>query len=110
GDLTINSTLADNTSASSLTKSGPGKLIITGTDNLTGTNFLNGGVVEVNDLAKLAAGPIVMNNGALRYTGSDVSSTRGITLNGVGGTTDVSGSATVTQTSAILSGGGANST
>ncbi len=110
GDLTISSTLADNTSASSLTKSGPGKLIITGTDNLTGTNFLNGGVVEVSDLAKLASGPLVMNNGALRYTGSDVSSTRGITLNGVGGTIDVSGSATVTQTTAILSGGGANST
>ena len=109
-DLTISSTLADNTSASSLTKSGPGKLNITGTDNLTGTNFLNGGVVEVSDLAKLASGPLVLNNGALRYTGSDVSSARGITLNGVGGTIDVSGSATVTQTSAILSGGGANST
>ena len=108
--LTISSTLADNTSASSLTKSGPGKLIITGTNNLTGTNFLNGGVVEVSDLAQLASGPLVMNNGALRYTGSDVSSTRGITLNGIGGTIDVSGSATVTQTTAILSGGGATST
>jgi len=109
-DLTISSTLADNTSASSLTKSGNGKLIITGTDNLTGINYLNGGIVEVSDLAKLAAGPLVMNNGTLRYTGSDVTSTRGITLNGVGGTVDVSGNATITQTGAITGNGGLNST
>jgi autotransporter-associated beta strand protein len=108
-DLTISSTLADNASASSLTKSGAGKLIITGTDNLTGTNFLNGGTVEVSDLAKLAGGPLVMNNGTLRYTGPDVTSTRGITLNGVGGTIDVAGSATITQTGAVMSGGGATS-
>ena len=56
-DLTISSTLADNGAATSLTKSGPGKLIITGTDNMTGTNFLNGGTVEVSDLAKLAEKP-----------------------------------------------------
>ncbi len=108
-DLTINSTLADNASASSLTKSGSGKLIIAGTDNLTGTNFLNGGTVEVSDLAKLAAGPVIFNNGTLRYTGSDVTSTRAITLNGVGGTVDVTGGATVTQTAAIVGGGGFNS-
>ncbi len=109
GDLTISSTLADNTFASSLAKSGPGKLIVTGTDNLTGNNYLNGGIVEVNDLAKLAAGRLVMNNGTLRYTGSDVASTRGITVNGVGGTIDVAGSATVTQTTPIVGGGGFNS-
>ena len=109
-DLTISSTLADNTSASSLTKSGTGKLIITGTDNLTGNNYLNGGTVEVGDLAKLAGGPLVMNNGTLRYTGSDATSTRGIMLNGVGGTIDIAGSATITQTGAVMSGGGATST
>jgi autotransporter-associated beta strand protein len=108
-DLSISSTLADNTSASSLTKSGPGKLIITGTDNLTGTNYLNGGTVEVSDLAKLASGPMVMNNGALRYTGPDVTSTRTITLNGVGGTIDVAGSVKVTQAGAVTGSGGFNS-
>jgi len=70
---------------------------------------LNGGTVEVSDLAKLASGPLVLNNGTLRYTGSDVTSTRGITLNGVGGTVDVAGSATVTQTAAVVGGGGFNS-
>ena len=110
GDLTISSTLADNASASSLTKSGSGKLIITGTDNLTGTNYLNGGIVEVSDLAKLAAGPLVMNNGTLRYTGSDVASSRSVVLAGIGGTFDVPDGTTVTQTTPISSSGGANST
>jgi autotransporter-associated beta strand protein len=108
-DLNISATLADNTTATSLTKSGPGKLIITGTDNMTGANYLNGGTVEVSDLAKLASGPLVMNNGALRYTGSDASSTRAITVNGVGAIIDVAGGTTLTQTGAIVSGGGVNS-
>ena len=45
GDLTISSTLADNGGATALTKSGPGRLIIAGTDNMTGNNYLNGGTV-----------------------------------------------------------------
>ena len=109
GDLTIASTLADNGGATSLTKSGTGKLIITGTDDLTGNNYLNGGTVEVSDLAELAGGSLVMNNGTLRYTGSDVTSTRSVVLAGVGGTFDIQGSATVTQTAAIVSAGGATS-
>ena len=110
GNLTISSTLADNVSASSLTKSGPGKLILNPAANtMSGTNYLNGGTVEVSALNSLAGGPLVMNNGTLRYTGSDAASTRGITVNGVGGTIDVAGSATVTQTGAIVGGGGFNS-
>ena len=109
GNLTITSALTDNGAATSLTKSGPGKLILTGTDSMTGTNYLNGGVVEVSDLAKLASGPLVMNNGTLRYTGMDVSSSRSVVLAGLGGTFDISGSATVTQTTPIISAGGANS-
>jgi autotransporter-associated beta strand protein len=108
-DLTISSTLADNTSASSLTKSGTGRLIISGTDNMTGTNYLNGGTVQVGGLAELAAGPVVLNNGTLRYTGSGETSTRSMILNGVGGTIDVAGTATITQTTPIVGGGGFNS-
>ena len=109
GDLNISATLADNSTATSLTKSGPGKLILTGTDNMTGTNYLNGGIVEVSDLTKLASGPLVMNNGTLRYTGSDTSSSRAITVNGVGATIDVTSGTKFTQTGAIVSGGGVNS-
>ena len=37
---------------------------------MTGNNYLNGGTVEVSDLAELASGSLVMNNGTLRYTGT----------------------------------------
>ena len=106
-DLTLSSTLSDN-GGTSLTKSGSGKLILSpAANNLTGTNYLNGGVVEVSDLSALASGPLVMNNGALRYTGSDVSSSRTITVNGLGGTFDVAGSAKLTQNGAITGSGAA---
>ncbi len=107
-DLTISSTLNDNTSATALTKSGPGNLNITGTDNMTGNNYLNGGTVAVSDLGELAGGSLVMNNGTLRYTGSDTASSRSVVLAGIGGTFDVEGSAKVTQTTPIVSDGGAS--
>lgn len=106
GNLTIGSTLADNGTPTSLTESGTGELILTGTDTMTGTNYLNGGILDVTALAQLAAGPIVLNNGTLLYSGSGETSTRQIVLNGVGGTIDVAGSATITQSAPIVSGGG----
>ena len=109
-DLTINSTLADNGSATALTKSGPGRLILAGTDNMSGNNYLNGGIVAVDNLGELAGGSLVLNNGTLSYTGSDASSSRSVVLAGVGGTFDIQGSATVTQTTPITSGGGATHT
>jgi autotransporter-associated beta strand protein len=106
-DLTISSTLADNGAATSLTKDGAGKLIITGTDNLTGTNYFNGGVVEVSDLAKLASGPLDMNGGTLRYTGSDVTSARAVATRGLGPRFDIVSGTTVTQSGAITGSGDA---
>jgi len=109
GALTINSTLADNGSATSLTKSGTGTLIIGGTDSMSGTNYLNGGIVSVTTLNQLAAGPLVMNNGTLDYTGAGETSVRPVILNGVGATIEVDGSATITQATSLLGGGGFNS-
>lgn len=105
-DLTIASDLTDN-SGTSLTKSGNGKLILTGNDNLTGTNYLNGGVVEVGALNKLASGPLVLNNGTVRYTGGDAPENRSITLNGLGGTYDVVSGTTLTLAGAIRGSGAA---
>ena len=106
-DLTISSTLADNGAATSLTKDGAGRLIITGTDNMTGTNYLNGGGVQVDNLAELASGPLDMNGGTLRYTGTDTpTSSRAVTTRGLGPTFDIV-SATVTQTGAINGSGDA---
>jgi autotransporter-associated beta strand protein len=94
GDLTIASALTDNGPATSLTKSGPGKLIINGANTMTGTNYLNAGVVEVSTMGELASGPIIMAGGTLRYTGTDITDTRTIMLNSLGGTFDVSSSST----------------
>ena len=107
GDLTIGSTLADNGGATALTKSGPGKLILTGSNTMTGTNYLNGGALEVSDLARLASGPLVMNGGTLHFTGANASSTRAITFNGPGGNFDVDGPVTLTQSGAISGSGAA---
>jgi autotransporter-associated beta strand protein len=105
-DLTVSSDLADNTSATSLTKSGGGKLILQGNNGMTGTNFLNGGTVEVSDLAQLASGPLVVNAGTLRYTGGSVTSSRAVTLNGLGATFDIPSSGTTLTQSGVISGSG----
>jgi autotransporter-associated beta strand protein len=110
GDLTISSTLADNGGATALTKSGPGRLIISGSDTMTGNNYLNGGTVSVGSLAELAGGSVVLNNGTLSYTGPGETSSRSVVLAGIGGTIDIEGNATVTQTASIISGGGATHT
>ena len=106
-DMTISSALADNITATSLTKSGSGKLILQGANTMTGTNYLNGGIVEVSDLAELASGPLVMNAGTLRYTGGSAASSRAMTLNGLGATLDVSVAGTTLTQSAPLTGSGA---
>ena len=104
--LTISSTLANNGAADgSLTKDGSGKLIINGVNNLTGTNFLNGGVVEISSLSELASGPLDMNNGTIHYTGSSDSDARTLTTRGVGPIFNIDGGVTLTQSGAIIGSG-----
>jgi autotransporter-associated beta strand protein len=45
--LTIGSIIANNTSATALTKSGAGQLILTGANTYTGSTFINGGTLQV---------------------------------------------------------------
>ena len=77
---------------------------------MTGNNYLNGGTVSVSDLGQLAAGSLTLNNGTLSYTGSDATGSHSVVLAGVGGTFDIEGSATLTQTAPIVSAGGATYT
>ena len=46
--------------------------------------------MEVSDVTKLASGPLIFTGGALRYAGDGATESRSITLNGLGGTFDVS--------------------
>jgi autotransporter-associated beta strand protein len=74
---------------------------------MTGTNYLNGGVVQVDNLAELASGPLDMNGGTLSYTGTDTSNSRAVVTRGLGPTFDIVGGTTFTQSGAITGSGAA---
>jgi len=103
-DFTITSDLTDN-SGSSITKSGPGKLILEGANHFTGTNFLNGGILQVGNLGRLASGPLVMNAGTLRYHGDPFDLGRTVQLNGLGGTFEIAPGARLVLDGAIRGSG-----
>ena len=92
GTSTSNNTLAavvgDNGGATSLTKSGPGTWVLTGTNSYTGVTAIAGGVLSISSLANggvassigastSAAGNLVLGEGGmLRYTGGAASTDR----------------------------------
>lgn len=90
-----------------LTKSGAGTLSLNSANAYTGVTTVNSGVLSVSNLANggtssgigsssNAAGNLVLNGGALRYTGGTVSTDRNFTLGVEGGTIDASGSGALT--------------
>ena len=67
--LTISSTIADNTSATALTKAGPGLLTLTGTNSYTGALYLSGGVLNASTAGingSTTTGGIVFAGGTLQ--------------------------------------------
>ncbi len=73
-DMTISATIANNTGATRLTKSGPGKLILSGANTYTGSTVVNAGILSVsanNNLGDPVAGASVLfNGGTLEATGT----------------------------------------
>ena len=73
------------TETASLVKTGPGTLTISGTNALTGSVTLNGGILSVSDFTALSAAPdatenLVLQGGKLQYTGTGETMTRGFTV------------------------------
>ena len=82
--LMISSTIANNGSATGLTKSGIGSLILAPSTSNTysGTTTLNAGTLVINSASALGSGSLVINGGTIDATVSGVSTTNPETWSG----------------------------
>lgn len=99
-----------------LTKTNSGTLTILTTNSYTGPTVLNGGVLQVTNLA-LSSSPssigaaisdpsnLVINAGVLQYVGPTTSTDRGMTLTNTGGTIDVVAGTTLTLNGTVVGNG-----
>jgi len=103
GANTLDAILANNgTGATALIKSGAGEWVLGGLNTYTGVTTINGGTLSVSTLAlggsasgigssTNAAANLVINGGALQYTGSGATTDRLFTIGSAGATIDASG-------------------
>lgn len=109
--LTVNSTIANNTSASTLTKDGLGAVVLSGTNTYTGaTNLVEGTLRAGSSQGFNGTGPLVMTgsstldlggfNGA--FTNLTTAATNTITTTGAGSGVDTLTISALTGTSAAL--------
>ena len=93
-DLTITSKLLDHGGLSSLLKSGPGTLRLTGISSYSGGTTIDGGVLKVTSDAALgdpAALLTIRNNATLQADGELANGARTLALGAGGGTIDTNG-------------------
>jgi autotransporter-associated beta strand protein len=82
--LTIGSTLQDNTAASTLTKTGYGTLVLNGVNTYTGATYIDSGLLTLGNASALSAAAVTVGSGgALDLAGQTISSSA-LTLNGTG--------------------------
>jgi len=107
GPLTISAVIANGNGASTLSKGGPGTLVLSGSNTYTGATYLGAGVTSISANANLGAeatgAALNMTGGTLQATGSfglfngaAGTNDRNVILWGGGGTFDVSASNTLT--------------
>lgn len=103
GSLTINSVIANGTGTSTLTKAGPGTLILSGANSYTGATYLNEGMLRFGSGSMLATTALTVN-GTLDLNNSNQ------TVDGLSGKTSGlilnNGSGLATLTIGQLNGGG----
>ncbi len=109
GTLTIGSQVADNTTASSLTKSGAGTLILNNSNSYTGGTTLAAGTLSAGQSNALGSGGLnFTSNATLQAGGADVSIPNTITLGLTSDVFDTNGN-TLTLTGDISNSGAVNS-
>jgi autotransporter-associated beta strand protein len=116
---TFNGVIKNTTGSLGLTKTGTGRLILTGTNTYTGGTIVNGGVLQVGDggtAGTLGGGAITISTGTLEFKRSDdliisgeLSGGGGITQGGTGtvtlsGENTYSGATTVNAGTMLLTG------
>ncbi|MFC5453241.1 autotransporter-associated beta strand repeat-containing protein [Prosthecobacter fluviatilis] len=106
GNNTIAAIIGDNGGATSIYKNGSGLWVLSGTSTYTGITLINSGTLSLTKLANggsassigastNAATNLVLNGGALKYTGAVASTDRLFSVGTSGGTLDASGTGAV---------------
>ncbi len=117
-DLRVSGVIGD-TTASGLTKTGPGTLALSGANTYRGATSVTGGVLSITSLpsvgagsgslgapATVADGTIALNGGTLRYTGAGQTTDRVVNLSGTNSSAlDASGTGPLVFTSAFTATG-----
>lgn len=107
GNTTISRVIG--TGAGALTKDGAGTLTLSGNNTYTGITTISSGILSVSTIgngvapsnlgnATNSAANLVLNGGALQYTGALLSTNRTFTVGSSGGTLDASGTGALTLT------------
>ena len=96
--LTLSGTVSQATGTRSLTKTGTGTLVLSGSNSYSGGTFVNNGVLNFNGLSALGAGSTldlgsVSTNGTLKYASGNTADISALTvnINAGGGTIDTNG-------------------
>ena len=110
GTLTISAIIADGSAASTLTKAGTGKLVLSGANTYTGGTFVDAGILSVSantQLGNTATSAITINDGAtLQSTATFSTGTHTYSLTGGNATLDIAPSTTLTVNGVISGAGG----